>query len=67
MYFGTDGAAAYRIGWKAIDAQRRLAGLPAEEKSSADKYDSWSIRQPQHITQGPGIGERPGWAAAAGT
>lgn len=51
MYFGTDVVATDRIGWKAIDAQRLLAGLSPEESSGADKYGSWTIRQPQHITQ----------------
>jgi hypothetical protein len=51
MYFGTDVVATDRIAWKAIDAQRLLAGLPAEESSGADRYDSWTVRQPQHITQ----------------
>ncbi len=51
MYFGTDVVATDRVGWKAIDAQRLLAGLPTEEASGADKYDTWTIRQPQHITQ----------------
>jgi hypothetical protein len=51
MYFGTDVVAADRIAWKAIDAQRLLAGLPSEESSGADPYDAWTIRQPQHITQ----------------
>jgi hypothetical protein len=59
MYFGTDVVATDRIGWKAIDAQRVLAGLPPEESSGADGWDSWSIRQPQHITQAGqnGLGE----------
>jgi len=51
MYFGTDVVATDRVGWKAIDAQRQLAGLASEETSGADKYDTWTIRQPQHITQ----------------
>src|ERR1035438_730804 len=59
MYFGTDVVATDRIAWKAIDAQRLLAGLPPEESSGADPYDSWTIRQPQHITQAglAGLGE----------
>jgi uncharacterized protein (DUF362 family) len=51
MYFGTDVVATDRVGWKAIDAQRVLAGLPPEESSRADRYDSWTVRQPEHITQ----------------
>ena len=51
MYFGTDVVATDRIGWKAIDAQRLLAGLASEESTGADKYGAWTIRQPQHITQ----------------
>jgi hypothetical protein len=59
MYFGTDVVATDRIAWKAIDTQRLLAGLPPEESSGADAYDSWTIRQPQHITQAglAGLGE----------
>ena len=51
MYFGTDVVATDRIGWKAIDAQRLLAGLASEESTGADKYGTWTVRQPQHITQ----------------
>ena len=51
MYFGTDVVATDRIAWKAIDAQRLLAGLAPEESSGADKYGIWTVPQPRHITQ----------------
>src|ERR1035438_8809268 len=44
MYFGTDVVATDRIAWKAIDAQRLLAGLAPEESSGADKYGTWTVR-----------------------
>jgi Domain of unknown function (DUF362) len=56
MYFGTDVVATDRVGWKAIDAQRLLAGLPPEQSSGADAYDTWYVRQPQHITQAGQMG-----------
>jgi hypothetical protein len=49
MYFGTDPVALDKIGWKVIDAKRKLEGLPpVAETAPGDRFNNyWG--QPQHI------------------
>jgi hypothetical protein len=49
MYFGTDPVALDKVGWKVVDAKRKLEGLPpVAETAPGDKFNQyWG--QPQHI------------------
>ena len=56
MYFGTDPIALDKIGWKVIDAKRKMEGLPpVAETGPEDKFNNyWG--QVQHIELGSQLG-----------
>jgi len=56
MYFGTDPVALDKIGWKAIDRQRALVGMPPLAEGRADRHNRFESRRVEHIELASAIG-----------
>jgi len=49
MYFSTDPVALDHVGWRAVDAQRKAAGMKPVAEDRPDQFSTFLSRQPEHV------------------